>query len=172
MIRGVVLALVLLVVATVQVSVLGGVSMLGAEPDLLLVTLVAVALQRGVVVGAVAGFGVGLLVDVMTLGTPGLTSLVLTLAGTWAGRYGETTGRGRAHAPALAAAALTVLVLLGGGVLQALIGEPVSAGSLLRTVIPSALLAALLAAPVNRTLLVLLGRRAEFGRVHEIEHVG
>ena len=46
-----------------------------------------------------AGFVAGLIVDVATLGTLGLTSLLLTLAGYWAGRYGETTGRSRAHAP-------------------------------------------------------------------------
>ena len=58
--------------------------------------VVCIALAAGSIAGAVAGFAGGLLVDVMTLGTLGTTSLVLTLAGYWAGRYGETTGRGRA----------------------------------------------------------------------------
>ena len=39
----------------------------------------------------------------MTLGTLGVTSILLTVAGYWAGRYGETTGRGRAYAPSLTA---------------------------------------------------------------------
>ena len=43
----------------------------------------------------------GLLVDTANLGTLGVTSLLLTLAGYWIGRYGETTGRDRAHAPFL-----------------------------------------------------------------------
>ena len=66
-------------------------------PDLLLVMLVAVALLRGSMFGAIGGFFAGLLVDTASLGTLGLTSLVLTIAGYWIGRYGETTGRDRAH---------------------------------------------------------------------------
>ena len=82
---------------------------LWAEPDLLLVTIVCVALAAGSVPGAAAGFAGGLLVDAMTLGTLGVTSIVLTLAGYWAGRYGETTGRGRRYAAPLAAFAISIL---------------------------------------------------------------
>ena len=64
-------------------------------------------------------------IDVTTLGTLGLTSLLLTLAGYWAGRYGETTGRGRVHAPLVATVAATVFVELGGYVLDSLLGGPV-----------------------------------------------
>ena len=96
---------------------------LGAEPDVLLVTIVCIALLRGSITGAVAGFAGGLLVDVTTLGTLGTTSLLLTLAGYWAGRYGETTGRGRPYAlrrrrgrdrgPRRASAAYVLHFLLG-----------------------------------------------------------
>jgi rod shape-determining protein MreD len=96
------------VAAVVQVTVLGGARMLWAEPDLLLVTIVCVALAAGSIPGAAAGFAGGLLVDVMTLGTLGTTSIVLTLAGYWAGRYGETTGRGRRYAAPLAAFAISI----------------------------------------------------------------
>ena len=41
----------------------------------------------------------GLLLDTANLGTLGFTSLLLTLAGFWIGRYGETTARDRFHAP-------------------------------------------------------------------------
>ena len=40
----------------------------------------------------------------MTLDTLGVTALLYALAGYWTGRYGETTGRDRAHAPLLAVA--------------------------------------------------------------------
>ena len=79
-----------LVAAVVQVTVVTGMRILGAEPDLLLVTIVCAALVAGSLPGAIAGFAGGLVVDVMTLGTLGTTSIVLTLAGYWAGRYGET----------------------------------------------------------------------------------
>ena len=107
-------ALVVFVVAIMQVSAFSSVTTAGNGPNFLLVTLVAIALLRGSVTGAVAGFAAGLLVDVATLGTLGLTSLLLTLVGYWAGRYGETTGRGRVQAPLLATLAATVFLELGG----------------------------------------------------------
>ncbi len=106
---GVKAAVLLFVAAIAQVSIFSQIHVFGGVPDLLLVTLVAVALLRGSVAGAVGGFFAGLLVDTASLGTLGLTSLVLTLAGYWIGRYGETTGRDRAHAPFLSVAVVTVL---------------------------------------------------------------
>ena len=82
-------------VALVQVVVVSSIVIGGGSPDLLLVTVVALGLLRGSIPGAVLGFVGGIVVDVATLGTLGVTSLVLTLAGFWSGRYGETTGRDR-----------------------------------------------------------------------------
>jgi cell shape-determining protein MreD len=86
----------------------------------------------------------------MTLGTLGTTSIVLTLAGYWAGRYGETTGRGRRYAAPLAAFAISILAGLGGVALHFLLGEPVAARDALVTAVPSAILAAVLALGVSR----------------------
>ena len=47
------------VAAVVQVTVLGGTRLLWAEPDLLLVTIVCVALAAGSIPGAASGFGEG-----------------------------------------------------------------------------------------------------------------
>jgi rod shape-determining protein MreD len=137
------------VAAVVQVTVLTGIRVLGAEPDLLLVTIVCVALVAGSLPGAIAGFAGGLVVDVMTLGTLGTTSIVLTLAGYWAGRYGETTGRGRSYAPPLAAFAISLLAGIGGVTLHFLVGQPVSAHEALVVALPSAVLAAVLALGVH-----------------------
>ena len=138
------------VAAIVQVTLLGGARLLWAEPDLLLVTIVCVALAAGSIPGAAAGFVGGLLVDVMTLGTLGITSIVLTLAGYWAGRYGETTGRGRRYAAPLAAFAISILAGFGAVALHFLLGEPVAARDALVTAVPSAILAAVLAFGVSR----------------------
>ena len=138
------------VAAIVQVTVLGGARLFWAEPDLLLVTIVCVALAAGSIPGAAAGFVGGLLVDVMTLGTLGTTSIVLTLAGYWAGRYGETTGRGRRYAAPLAAFAISILAGFGAVALHFLLGEPVAARDALVTAVPSAILAAVLALGVSR----------------------
>jgi rod shape-determining protein MreD len=145
---GVKAAVVLFVAAVAQVSIFSQLHVLGAVPDLLLVTLVAVALLRGSVVGAVGGFFAGLLVDTATLGTLGLTSLVLTLAGFWIGRYGETTGRDRAHAPFLSIAVVTVLYQLGLLVVHFVLGESAPAGAVARSLVPAIVLNLILTAPV------------------------
>jgi rod shape-determining protein MreD len=159
------------VAAVVQVTVLGGTRLLWAEPDLLLVTVVCIALAAGSIPGAAAGFAGGLLVDVMTLGTLGITSLVLTLAGYWAGRYGETTGRGRRYAPALAAFAISILAGLGGVALHVLLGEPVAARDALVTAVPSATLAAVLALGVSRITRPLLHAYQGYERARQVEIV-
>ena len=79
-------AVLLFLAAIVQISILSDGDVLRGTPDLLLVTLVSVALLRGTTVGAVGGFFAGLVVDTATLGTMGLTSLLLTVAGYWIGR--------------------------------------------------------------------------------------
>jgi rod shape-determining protein MreD len=158
---GVKAAALLFVAAVVQVSVFAEIHVFGAVPDVLLVTLVALALLRGSVTGAVGGFFAGLLVDTATLGTLGLTSLVLTLAGYWIGRYGETTGRDRAHAPFLSVAVVTVLYQLGLLVVHFVLGESAPGGAVVRSLVPAIVLNLILTAPIYalvRRLLRPLGR--------------
>jgi rod shape-determining protein MreD len=136
-------------VAIVQVTIVSSIGILGGSPDLVLVTLVAVALTQGSIFGAVSGFWAGLLLDVARLGTLGFTSLLLTLVGFWIGRYGETTGRARAHAPLLSVAAVTVLYAIGSLVMHFLLGEPAPARVVLIDELPgTVLLNLLLAFPV------------------------
>src|SRR3954465_4155584 len=108
-----------------------------------LVVLLAIALLRGSVFAAVAGFGAGLLLDVATLGTLRVTSLLMTVAGFWIGRYGETTARDRFHAPFVSVAVVTVLYAFGQLFLQFVLGEPAPAG-LVTHALPGALLVNLL----------------------------
>lgn len=166
---GIRVALLVFVVAVLQVSAFSAITVGGGGPDVLLVTLVSVALLRGAVVGAVAGFVAGLVVDVATLGTLGLTSLLLTLAGYWAGRYGETTGRSRAHAPLVAVVAATVLVDLGGYGLHAMLGEPVSARTVLVALPATLVWNALLAYPVFGLSRNLVGTTERGQRAREVE---
>jgi len=105
-------------------------------------------LLRGSVVGAVGGFCAGLVVDTASLGTLGLTSLVLTLAGYWIGRYGETTGRDRAHAPFLSVAVVTVLYQFGLLVVHFVLGENAPAGAVVRSLVPAIVLNLILTAPI------------------------
>jgi rod shape-determining protein MreD len=142
-------ALLIFVAAILQVTIFAPIDILGGYPDLVLVTLMAIALLRGSIYGAALGFFAGLLVDTATLGTLGVTSLLLTIAGYWIGRYGETTGRDRLHAPFVAVAVATVLVELGALILHYLLGDAVSARIVLVDALPpKVLLNLLLTLPV------------------------
>jgi rod shape-determining protein MreD len=135
--------------AILQVAILDRIQIVHATPDLLLVTLVGIALLRGSLFGAAGGFFAGLVVDTADLGMLGLTSLLLTIAGYWIGRYGETTGRDRGHAPFLSVAVVTVLMAVGQLVLHFMIGDHVSARLvLLDALVPGIVLNLLLTPPV------------------------
>jgi rod shape-determining protein MreD len=142
-------AVLLFFAVIVQVTIIGTIEIVGGAPDLVLVVLVAVALIKGSTFGAFAGFWAGFLLDVALIETLGVTSLLLTLLGFWIGRYGETTGRGRAHAPLLSVAVATVLYALGGLILHFMLGEPSSARvTLVEALPPEIALNLLLAFPV------------------------
>ena len=133
-------AAVVFLASVVQVTLLSSVQVVGGTPDLVLVTLVAVALLRGSIFGAVAGFAAGLIVDTANLTTLGVTSLLLTLAGYWIGRYGETTGRDRTHAPFVSVAVVTILYAFGALFLHYMLGDEVSARRVLIEALPPSLI--------------------------------
>ncbi len=163
------IAVLIFAVAILQVSAFSSVTIGGGGPDVLLVTLVSVALLRGAVTGAVAGFFAGLIVDVTTLGTLGVTALLLTLVGYGAGRYGETTGRDRRYAPLLTTLAATVFVGFGGYGLQSMLGEAISVRVALAA-LPSALIwNALLAYPVFSVARRVVGVPERVERAREVE---
>jgi rod shape-determining protein MreD len=132
--------IVFFVAVVLQTAIVSAVEPFGGSADLVLVTLTAAALLRGAIFGALAGFYAGFLLDAANLETLGLSSLLLTLAGYWIGRYGETTGRDRAHAPVLAIAVVTVLYAFGSLALHYLLGDPVSAQSGLVDALPAQIL--------------------------------
>jgi rod shape-determining protein MreD len=132
----------------VQLSIVANIEILGGRPNLLLVTLVTVALLRGAVFGTVAGFSAGLLADTGVFGTLGFTALLLTLAGYWTGRYGETTGRDRAHAPLLSVAVVTIVYQVAALVLRFMLGQNAPAGEIFAALAPTVLLNLALTVPV------------------------
>ena len=142
-------SVVLFVAAMLQVVIVSALVFGGGAPDLLLVTVVALGLLRGSVPGAAFGFAGGLIVDLLTLATLGVTSLVLTLAGFWAGRWAETTVRNRRLAPLVAVGVISVLAGAFSFVLHWMLGHDVATEYALVTVLVPTLLANLvLAFPV------------------------
>jgi rod shape-determining protein MreD len=163
----------LFVAAIVQVSILSGVTILHGRPELLLVTVVAVSLLRGAVFGAVAGFCAGLVADTGVFGMLGFTSLLLTLAGYWTGRYGETTGRDRAHAPLLSVAVITILYQFGALVLHFMLGQPAPARVvLLDSLVPTVFVNLVLAVPVYALVRRLLPLPQWTDRAREVRLLG
>ena len=167
------IAVLVIMAAFLQATVFSSLNVLGGTPDVLLLTLLGVALMRGAIVGTIAGFGAGLLLDVLQLGTMGVLALLLAIAGYWAGRYGETTGRDRAHAPLVSVLAITVLVALGGYALHFVLGEQVDAQRVLvDTLVPGVGLNLILAAPVFALCRSFLGEGPEGNRVQEVQLLG
>ena len=169
---GVKIAVLLFVAAVAQVSIFSAIDVFGAAPDLLLVTLVAVSLLRGSVAGAAGGFFAGLIVDTASLGALGLTSLVLTLAGFWIGRYGETTGRDRGHAPYLSIAVVTVLYEFGLLVVHFVLGESAPAVAVFRSLLPAVILNLLITGPVYALVRRLLRPQAPAELSAEVQLLG
>ena len=164
-------ACVLFVAAILQLSVLTEYRPFRTA-SVVLVLLLAVALLRGSVFGAVAGFLTGLVLDTATLGTLGVTSLLLTVAGFWIGRYGETTARDRFHAPYVSVAVVTVLYVLGELLLQFMLGEPAPAALAVHGLPGALLLNLVLTLPVYALIRRLFPPRELGDRVREVRLLG
>jgi rod shape-determining protein MreD len=156
-----------------QTGILSSASLFGGSVDLPLVTVLCLALLRGSIFGAVAGFWAGLLLDTATLGTLGFTSLLLTGAGFWIGRYGETTARDRAHAPFLSVGVVTVLYAIGSLALHFFLGEPAPARLALVDTLPAELaLNLILTLPVYALCRRLFPPAEYSDRIHEVRLLG
>jgi len=141
----------LLVAALIQVSLVTPISVASGHPDVVLVFVVALALLRGPLTGSAAGFLAGLLLDVASFGSLGLSSLVLTLAGYWSGRFGEATTRTSPYPPLIAVAFATVWLTVGSALLHFMLGGDVPAGTLFGEVLlPTLALNLLIAYPLYR----------------------
>ena len=168
-----VVAALVFVAALLQVTLFASLDIAGGVADVLLLTLLSIALLRGAVVGSIAGFFGGLLVDVLTLDTLGVTALLYALAGYWAGRYGETTGRDRSHAPLLTVLVATVALAYAGYGLHFLLGEELSARrALFETLLPAIVLNLLVARPVYALCRSALRRATVSDRVSEVKLLG
>jgi rod shape-determining protein MreD len=167
------LVAIVFVAALLQVTLVASLDVAGGAADVLLLALLSIALLRGAVTGAVAGFFGGLLVDIVTLDTLGVTALLYALAGYWTGRYGETTGRDRAHAPLLAVLVFTIALAFAGFGLHFLLGEEVSARrALFETLLPTVVLNLILGGAVFSLVRAVLRRSTPSDRVTEVRLLG
>jgi rod shape-determining protein MreD len=158
--------------AVIQAGLFSSIVIRGGAPDVLLVVVISIGLLRGSVPGAVFGFAGGLIIDLATLDTLGLTALILTLAGFWAGRYAETTARGRRLPVLLAVGVMTILASVFGLALHYMLGEDVvPEQALVTALLPTLVLNLVLALPIYALVRAVVGDRPGFESSGEVELV-
>ena len=137
------------VLVFVQVGVISEVPVFGVTIDVSPLAVAFVGLLCGSTLGAVTGFAVGLLVDLMLVQTLGVTSLVFTVIGYWAGRLRELRDPQAALTPLLVGASAATVALVGYSVIEFLLGvdAPVSF-ELLRQIVLGIVVDTLLALPL------------------------
>ncbi len=118
------LPLVVAVAFILQQALLSNLQVAGAQPEILFLVVILVAMEAGPAKGAVVGFAVGLLIDLFVQTPFGLTALTLTLIGYGTGLAWEAVvDVGRWLMPAAAAVGSAGAVVLYA-VLDALLGNP------------------------------------------------
>jgi rod shape-determining protein MreD len=118
-------AVVVCTALVVQLGVLGRLRLPGADPDVVLVVVVAMALSWGPLGGALVGFGAGLLIDVVPPAdhSAGRVALTLTLVGYLAGLLQAEATRS-ALVPLAAVAVAAVAAVLISAAVGTLLGDP------------------------------------------------
>lgn len=140
----------------VQVSVMPYIMIGDGIPDVVAPTIVVVALLRGTLVGAVAGFSAGLLLE---LGSPvstlGVFALLYLLVGVWSGRYCGREESAGLVPPLVLSVAAVLFIQVGYMGVHLMLGNTMPpADFVARLLAPTAMLTALLSPPV-----LLVGRR-------------
>jgi rod shape-determining protein MreD len=145
------LRLALLGVAVVffQIGVVSEVPVFGVDADLSPLLVASIGLLCGSTVGALSGFAIGLLVDLLLLQTLGLSSLIFTLIGYWCGRMRELRDPRTALAPLAVGACAAGISLVGYSLMEFMLGvnAPVSF-ELLRQIVLGVVVDSILALPV------------------------
>jgi rod shape-determining protein MreD len=149
--------LIMVVVAVLlEVSVMPYLNVADGIPDLIAPTVVVAGLLRGQLVGAVTGFGAGLLLELTsTVDTLGVLALLYLIVGAWCGRYCGREESTALAAPLVLSVAAAFVVQLGYLIFQLLLGYKMPASEFVGAVLlPTLALTALLSPPV-----LLVGRR-------------
>jgi rod shape-determining protein MreD len=143
------IALLAVIVVFFQAGVVSELPVLGVNIDLSPLLVVFVGLLCGSMLGAIAGFAVGLLVDLALVQTLGVTPLIFTLIGYWSGRLREVRDPQAALTPLLVGAAASGASMVGYSLIEFLLGveAPVSL-ELLRQIVLGVIVNAVVALPM------------------------
>jgi rod shape-determining protein MreD len=112
----------------IQQAGISQISIFGVSADLTPLVVMSVGLLAGSLMGAVMGFGTGLLVDLVLVQTLGVTSLLYIAIGYWSGRLRELRDPAHGLVPVALGAAATAVAGIGMAMIQFLLGvdSPVS----------------------------------------------
>jgi rod shape-determining protein MreD len=137
------------VVVVVQDAAVSQISIFGVSADLGPLVVMSVGLLCGSMIGAVFGFGVGLMVDTVFFQTLGLTSLLYIAIGYWSGRLLELRDPAHGLVPLAVGAGATAFAGIGMTLIQFLLGvdAPVSL-LLVQQIVITVLVNTLIALPV------------------------
>lgn len=137
------------VAVVLQEAVVSQVPLFGATADITSLTVMSIGLLAGSMAGAISGFAVGLLVDVVMFQTVGVTSLLFITVGYWSGRLRELRDPAHSLVPLALGALVTGFTGVGMAVIQFLLGveAPVSL-LLVQQIVLQVLVNCLIALPV------------------------
>jgi len=143
------IALIVVITIVLQISFFSYLTLFGTTPNVVPLMVVSLGLLGGVMVGAMCGFGTGLLLDSALLQTLGVSSLVLLGAGYLAGRFREGAEVSNSLIPPLLVGVLTTAAAAGFAAIQLMLGVETTVSLLvLREIFIQGLLAVLLAIPI------------------------
>jgi cell shape-determining protein MreD len=151
------IALVGFIAVLLQEAIVSQISIFGVSADVTPLAVAAIGLLCGSLPGAIAGFGIGLFVDLALVQELGITSLLYIPIGYWAGRLRELRDPSHDLVPLGVGALATLWTGLGMTVIQFLLGvdSPVS-GLLFQQIFMSVLINTLIALPVHHGVRRLL----------------
>jgi rod shape-determining protein MreD len=152
------LSLLALVVVMVQEAAVSQITIFGTSADVTPLVVMSVGLLAGSIPGAIMGFGIGLLIDMVLFQTLGVTSLLYIAIGYWCGRLRELRDPSHGLVPMAAGAAATAFAGLGLTLIQFLLGvdSPVS-WLLLQQILVAVLVNALISLPIYALVRRALG---------------
>jgi rod shape-determining protein MreD len=116
------------IAVVVQQACVSQVTVFGVSADLTPLIVMSVGLLAGSVAGAIMGFGMGMLVDLVFVQTLGVSSLLYIAIGYWSGRLRELRDPSHGLVPLAVGAAATAVAGIGMSLIQFLLGvdAPVS----------------------------------------------
>jgi rod shape-determining protein MreD len=122
------IALLAFLAVVIQETTVSQISIFGVTADITPIVVMSIGLLCGSLPGAIAGFAIGLFVDLALFQTLGVTSLLFIAVGYWSGRLRELRDPSHGLIPMLLAAIATAFTGVGMAVIQFMLGvtAPVS----------------------------------------------